>query len=74
MSAVPAAGHFQPRRGPEQWPLYFLNRRHRACTPLANFLSEDLAFTRKGQSEHNFSCWRALRPPLDAVLAHLADE
>jgi hypothetical protein len=31
------------------------NRRHRACTPLANFLSEDLAFTRKGQSEHNFS-------------------
>jgi len=26
------------------------------CTPLANFLSEDLAFTRKGQSEHNFSC------------------
>src|SRR5258705_5948092 len=50
------------------------NRRHRACTPLANFLSEDLAFTRKGQSEHNFSCWRALRPPLDAVLAYVADE
>src|SRR5258706_10225357 len=50
------------------------NRRHRACTPLANFLSEDLAFTRKGQSEHNFSCWRALRPPLDAVLAYVTDE
>src|SRR6266496_427589 len=49
------------------------NRRHRACTPLAHFLSEDLAFTRKGQSEHNFSCWRALRPPLDAVLAYVAD-
>jgi len=29
MSAVPAAGHFRLRRGPEQWPLYFLNRRHR---------------------------------------------
>jgi len=24
MSAVPAAGHFRLRRGPEQWPLYFL--------------------------------------------------
>ena len=45
------------------------NRRHRACTPLDSFLSEDLAFTRKGQSEHDFSCWRTLRPPLDAVLA-----
>ena len=33
------------------------NRRHRACTPLDSFLSEDLAFTRKGQSEHDFSCW-----------------
>jgi hypothetical protein len=50
------------------------NRRHRVCTPLDNFLSEDLAFTRKGQSEHDFSCWRALRPPLDAALAHIADE
>ena len=50
------------------------NRRHRACTPLANFLSEDLAFTRKGQSEHNFSCWRAIRLPLDAVIASAADE
>jgi len=50
------------------------NRRHRACTPLDSFLSEDLVFTRKGQSEHDFSCWRPLRPPLDAVLAHVADE
>src|SRR4029077_18951579 len=50
------------------------NRRHRACTPLANFLSEDLAFTRKGQSETNSSCWRSLRPPLEAVLAYVADE
>jgi len=72
MSAVPAAGHFRLRRGPEQWPL--ANRRHRACTPLDSFLSEDLAFTREGQSEHDFSCWRPLRPPLDAVLAHVADE
>ena len=40
----------------------------------ANFLSEDLAFTRKGQSEHNFSCWRAIRLPLDAVIASAADE
>ena len=50
------------------------NRRHRACTPLDNFLGEDLAFTRKGQSEHDFSCWRAPRPPRDAMLAHVADE
>ncbi len=50
------------------------NRRKRACTPLDNFLSEDLAFTRKGQNEYGFSCWQALRPPLDAVLAHAADE
>src|SRR5436309_5721050 len=42
--------------------------------PLDNFLGEDSAFTRKGQSEHDFSCWRALRPPRDAVLAHVADE
>ena len=39
------------------------NRRHRARTPLDNFLSEDFAFTRKGQSEHDFSYWRARRPP-----------
>ena len=51
-----------------------VNNRRRACTHLDNFLSEDLAFTRKGQSEHNFSCWRALRPSLDAVLAYVADE
>src|SRR6266436_3105831 len=50
------------------------NRRHRACTPLDNFLGEDLAFTRKGQSEHDFSCWPAPRPPRDAMLAHVADE
>jgi hypothetical protein len=50
------------------------NRRHRACAPLDSFLGEDLAFTRKGQSEHDFSYWRTLRPPLDAVLAHVADE
>jgi hypothetical protein len=37
------------------------NRRHRACTAPDNFLSEDLflsenlAFTRTGQSEHGFS-------------------
>jgi hypothetical protein len=48
------------------------NRRHCACTPLDNFLGEDLAFTRKGQSEHDFSCWRAPRPPRDAMLAHVA--
>ena len=50
------------------------NKRKRACTPPDNFLSEELAFTRKGQGEHDFSCWRTLRPPLDAVLAHVADE
>jgi len=50
------------------------NRRKRACTPLDNLPSEDLAFTRKGQNEHGFSCWQAPRPPLDAVLAHAADE
>jgi len=50
------------------------NGRHRACTPLDNFLGEDLAFTRKGQSENDFSCWRAPRPPRDAMLAHVADE
>ena len=32
-------------------------------------LSEAFAFPRKGQREHDFSCWRVLRPPLDAVLA-----
>ena len=50
------------------------NKRKRACTPPDNFLSEDLAFTRKGQNEHGFSCWQALRSPLDAVLAQAADQ
>ena len=45
-----------------------------ARAPPDSFLSEDLAFTRKVQSEHGFSCWQTLRLPLDAVLAHVADE
>jgi len=53
------------------------NRRHRACTPLDNFLSEALAFTRKGQSERDFSCWRApspspLFPPQQQTLVEAA--
>jgi hypothetical protein len=32
-----------------------------------------LVFTREGQSEFK-SCWRALPPPLDAVLPYVADE
>jgi hypothetical protein len=50
------------------------NRRHRVSTPLANFLSENSAFKRKGQSEHNFSCWRAFRRLSTPFLRTLADE
>ena len=66
---------FALKNGPRQPHLLgpkSANRRHRACTPLANFLR--LFVHAKGQSEHNFSCSRALGPPLDAVLAYVADE
>jgi hypothetical protein len=43
-------------------------------TPLANFLIENSAFKRKGQSEHSFSCWRALRRLSTPCLRTLADE
>src|SRR6266480_2799933 len=61
LRSTPVNGHSEDRRA----CLKGANRRHRACTPLANFLSEDLAFTRKGQVNTTFLVReRALGPPL----------
>src|SRR5437868_14139108 len=43
LRSTPVNGHSQDR----PVCLKGATKRHRACTPLANFLSEDLAFTRK---------------------------
>jgi len=53
---VPCQLLAQSGQWPSGWRPLCANRRHRACTPLDSFLSEDLVFTRKGQSEHDFSC------------------
>jgi hypothetical protein len=58
MAGLPRLSPLYPRSGRQSWLpecRLWANRRRRACTPLANFLSDGLAFTLKGQSDQNFS-------------------
>lgn len=78
MNLLPRSGRYEVRCEPGSGALADLtrglswaNRRHRACAPLESFLSEDLAFTRKGQSEHDPSVGECY-DRLDAVLARMS--